>query len=341
MPVAIIATLLDIAMFYHNVSTLTQEVKERGDQDVSAVTANINTSVGIHPTVQYERSTSSGANWQFHLIPFFYSTDDNGVTWSWSINFRSLDYNLLILLLLTLSPLSLSIACISGSFKAPDTIQDPTALTAREIWRYTGRKALQIFAAFVIFVAIIDTVAYLYVLLLWLIPSVIEMLPMEWAFKFMQVANAYLLVTLSLYSACLILENNSTIGIFRRSHRLVSSARLRFFGIYLLTGWIASVITAVLFGSALLVFSIFVPELAQARDALSPLKFLSLFTGGNIDIVLPHLPNIPTTVAIFIVKALIAIFLVPIWAILTTHLYLERTHAEITATEPSEKTEKN
>ena len=80
-----------------------------------------------------------------------------------------------------------------------------------------------------------------------------------------------------------------------------------------------------LLGIALLVFSVFVPDLAQVRDALPPLKFLSLFVGGDIEIVLPQLLSVPTMVAILIVKGLIAtFFLVPIWAILTTLLYLER-----------------
>ena len=132
--------------------------------------------------------------------------------------------------------------------------------------------------------------------------------------------HVYFLVTLSLCNPCLILENRSIIGVFLRSHALVSGARLRF----LLTGWIASVITSVLLGIALLVFSVFVPDLALVRDALPPLKFLSLFVGGDIEIVLPQLLSVPTTVAIFVVKGLITSFLVPIWAILTTLLYLER-----------------
>ena len=70
--------------------------------------------------------------------------------------------------------------------------------------------------------------------------------------------------------------------------------------------------------------AIIAPNLAQIRDALSPLKFLSLFIGGDIEVVLPELLSVPVTVAILIVKGLIATCLVPIWAILTTLLYLER-----------------
>ena len=130
---------------------------------------------------------------------------------------------------------------------------------------------------------------------------------------------------LSLYNPCLILEDNTIIGVFRRSHTLVSGARLRFFGIYLLTSWIASVITSVLLGTALLVFSIFIPDLAQIRAALFPLKFLILFIGGDIEVVLPQMLGTPVTIAILVVKGLVVTFFVPIWAILTTHLYLERS----------------
>jgi hypothetical protein len=90
-------------------------------------------------------------------------------------------------------------------------------------------------------------------------------------------------------------------------------------------------IIAIILDIALLVFSVFVPDLALVRDALPPLKFLSLFVGGDIEIVLPKLLSVPTTVAIFVVKGLITSFLVPIWAILTTLLYLERVSVKLDA----------
>ena len=151
---------------------------------------------------------------------------------------------------------------------------------------------------------------------------------MELMIALVIVSHVYLLVTLSLYNPCLILENKSIIGIFRRSHALVSGARLRFFGIYFLMGWIASVVTSVLLGAVLLGVSVFVPDLAQVREALPPLKFLSLFIGGDIEVVLPELLSVPATVTILIVKGLIAAFFVSIWAILTTLLYLERVGVE-------------
>ena len=330
MPVAIIAIILDIAMFFYLVTGLEKDIKERGDQNVEAVTVNVNTISGIHPTAKsavMDTRSSSGVSWQFYLIPNFHSTDERGVTWKWEPNFRSLEYSLLILLLLTLCPLSLAVARISRKSEVSDIAEGSAPPTAREMWRRAGRKALTIFAAFLLFVLIMDAVANLYGLVSWLMPSLVRILPFELTSFLITVSNVfhiYFLVTMSLYNPCLILENNSIIGIFRRSHALVSGARLRFFGVYLLMGWIASVVTSVLLGIALLVFSVFVPDLALVRDALPPLKFLSLFVGGDIEIVLPQLLSVPTTVAILIVKGLIATFLVPIWAILTTLLYLER-----------------
>ncbi|MCY3551825.1 MAG: hypothetical protein OXH39_15295 [Candidatus Poribacteria bacterium] len=337
MPVSIIAIILDIALFFFTISRFEQDMNDSGNRPVGTVTANVNTISGIHPTITGvgADTRSSGVSWQFYLIPSFHSTDDKGITWRWELNFRSFEYSLLILLLLTFCPLSLAVARISRDAQATDIgQQDPTSLTAREMWRQTGRKAFMVFAALLIFILLIDVVANLYGLVLLLMPSLGRILPFELTSFLITVSNVsyiYFLVTLSLYNPCLILENNSIIGIFRRSHALVSGARLRFFGIYLLTGWIASVITSVLLGIVLLVFSVFIPDLTQVREALPPLKFLSLFIGGDVEIVLPQLLSVPTTVAILVVKGLIATFLVPIWAILTTRLYLERVDVQTDA----------
>ena len=142
------------------------------------------------------------------------------------------------------------------------------------------------------------------------------------------VPTTYFLVTMSLYNPCLILENNSIIEVFRRSHTLVRGVRWRFLGIYLLTGWVASIISSVFTGVALLMFSMFIPDLAEIRGALSPLRFLTLFIGADVEVVLPQSLSISTRVAIHIATVLIVTFLVPIWAILTTHLYLERADAK-------------
>ena len=337
MPVAIIAVILEIALFFYVRTGLEKEIKDRGVPYVEAVTTYVSTVSGIDPIFKFKREVDdtgswSGMSWQFYLIPNFQSTDGKGGIWRWELDFLSLKYSLPItFLLLTFCPLSLAVARISEVSQISNTTEDLSTPTAREIWRDTGRKAFRVFAALLIFILLIDVVGNLYGLVLLLVPALGHILAFEFTSLLMTVSNIshiYFLVTLSLYNPCLILENNSLIGIFRRSHALVSGARLRFFGIYLLMGWIASVLTSVLLGVTLLISSVFVPELAQVRDALSPLKFLSLFIGGDIEMVLPALLSVPATVAILIVKVLIATFLVPIWAILTTLLYLERTNME-------------
>lgn len=330
MPVTIIAIILDAAMFFYIVTGLEKDIKDRGDRNVEAVTTNVNTTSGAHPTITngvVETSSPLRVSWQFYLIPTFQSTDGKGRTWRWELDFLGLNYSFPIMfLLLTFCPLSLAVARISAVSQISNTTP-----TAREVWMNTGRKAFTVFPALFIFIFLIDVVANLYGLVLALVPSLVRVLPFELTFFLFTVSGVfhiYFLVMLSLYNPCLILEDNSIIGIFRRSHALVCGARVRFFGIYLLTGWIASILTSVLLGVTLLVFSLFVSDLAQVRDALSPLKFLSLFIGGDVEVVLPELLSVPTTVVILIVKGLIATFFVPIWAILTTLLYLERVRVK-------------
>ena len=326
LPVAIVAISLDIAQVFHLIKLSENElhnIPNTPSRHVHVATSNINTISGIEPTIANTNSTSR-VSWGLSPVPHFRATDSEGATWEWTIKFKSLDYGALILLLLTFCPLSLAVARISRAAQVSGSAEGLSQPTAREVWRQTGRKAFTVFVAALLFILIVDVGNYLYTLISWLIPSHVWRFPFELTYLLGLVPYIYFMVTLSLYNPCLILEDNTIIGIFRRSHTLVSSARFRFFGIYLLTGWIAAVITSVLFGVALLVFSVFISELASVRETLSSLKFLTLFIGADVEVVLPQVLSTPATVAILIVKGLIATFLIPIWAILTTRLYLER-----------------
>ena len=145
-PVAVIAIVLEIAIFYHLVTQLENDISNR---DIENPTANVNTISGIHPTVTgvVEDKKSSSVSWEFFLIPSFHSTDGEGVTWKWGINFRSIDYSPLILLLLTLCPLSLAVKRLLGSAQVSKMVEGPIPPTAREMWRYTGRKAFMVLGA--------------------------------------------------------------------------------------------------------------------------------------------------------------------------------------------------
>lgn len=336
LPIAIIAIVLEVVVFFHNVTRVEKYIDGTFRENVYTTVGNVNTIRGVHPTISLPKNDASAeasepdVSWGILPIPYFTSTARDGITWNWGINFRSFGEGPLILLLLTLCPLSLAVAQISRG----STPQASVSLTARDIWRSTGRKALAVFGAALLFVLITDAGAYLHLAISWLAhayrpihESLSDLVLSPYLFGILALLQCYFLVTLSLYNLCLILDNNSIVGIFRRSHALVSGARLRFFGVYLLTGWIASVMTSVALGAVLLTFSVFIPDLAPVRDALSPLRFLTLFIGGDIEVVLPQLLSVPVTVAILVVKGLIATFLVPIWAILTTHLYFEQLDA--------------
>ena len=85
---------------------------------------------------------------------------------------------------------------------------------------------------------------------------------------------------------------------------------------------------SVLMGAILWGFSLFISDLAAVQDALSPLKFLTLFIGADIRMLLPQLLSTPILLTFFGVVVLMEAFLLPIWAILTTYLYLERVDAD-------------
>ena len=330
LPVAIVAIVWHILQIFQLTAQLEEHVSgapslpnPRVYTVVSGISTAYGTQADFSTNLNTDTSSSPRLQWQLYLIPYFGITNNERITWKWEPNFLGLPNTPLILLLLTLSPLSLAIARIASGTQ----INDSTPLAAREVWRCVGRKALTVFAAFLLFTLIVDVGNYLYLIISWLMHSQAWTFPFEFEFMlFLQIVpHIYFLVMLSLYNPCLILEDNSILGIFRRSHTLVSGARLRFFGLYLLTSWIASVITSVLLGAALFVFSIFIPDLAQMRVALFPLKFLLLFIGGDIEVVLPQLLSTPLTIAILVVKGLVVTFIVPIWGILTTYLYLERS----------------
>ena len=353
LPVAIVAIPLSITIFFWRWSSFS----DRLDKEEYKITSRVGTGIGAHPTfLVSERDTPEdtsekvmkdpvyppGVHWMLLPLPYFSSTNDAWVTWRWRLSFRSVPhgpYNSLALLLLTLCPLSLAVARISrGSEGSSVVAQDLVPITAREAWRQTGRKVLTVLGASVLFVLIIFGIDkaghYLTDVIFDLIYPLVGKMSVEfWTILFSLVwvlfmcLQFYFMATMSLYNLGIIFENRSIIGAFRRSHALVSGARWRFFGIYLLTGWIASVIASVLFGAALLVLSVFIPELVPVREALSPLIFLSLFIGSDVQVVLPELLSAPVMVAIFVVSGLITTFLVPIWAILTTHLYFQRVDA--------------
>lgn len=320
MPVIIVAILFNIAMFFRAVPIF----EDTRRQWKIPVDWNVNTVNGISVT-NYPKP-EPGVSWELNLKPTFRLTGDKDIIWIWQLDFRGFEYSLL---LLTMCPLSFAVAQLYHCQK----------ITAREVWHQVLRRIWTILAANLLFVLIVDTVPLLYQAVLSLIPQyqpwyrIFSFVSHPYLFMFIVILSpCYFLVTFSLYNPCLILENRSAIAIFRRSYELVKGSWWRFFGIYLATAWIASVLTSVLLGLALLMFSVVLPELAPVQAALLPVGLFTLFLGGDVEIALGPLPSVLTTTVILIVRGLISAFLVPIWAIVTTYLYLEKVNRKLEET---------
>ena len=135
----------------------------------------------------------------------------------------------------------------------------------------------------------------------------------------------YLGVNWSLYNQIIIIEDQqSTIASLRRSSELVRGMWGRAFGMYLLLALATVVLTSTILGLTLLLFSVTVPEFAPLREVLLSVKFLTLFVGGYARISFENAPSFWTVGVMVLVNTLIHAFLAPVWAILTTHLYMER-----------------
>lgn len=347
LPVAFIAILLDISVYYRSISAinthinqftvpndaletydLSPDIREFKPHELGfSATGNLNTINGIDPYYTGPKigPTTSKIHWRILPIPMIYEYNSDRIQWTWGLRFKIFDYTPLILLLLTLCPLTFVIASNSPDFGNANLAPQSTSINARDAWKETGKKGFKLFITFILFLLIVDILNYIYVALDLIIPF----FSLSWKstvfFIFVLIPKLYFLVTLSLYNPCLILENNSIMGIFRRSHSLVRGSLIRFLKTYLCTGWLAAVLTSVLLGCFLLVLSIFFNDLHPFRNALSPLRFLTFFIGGNLEVVSSWLPAVLPTVLICIFRGMIFTFLIPIWAIITTQFYIEKS----------------
>ncbi|RKU27277.1 hypothetical protein C6499_12090 [Candidatus Poribacteria bacterium] len=105
---------------------------------------------------------------------------------------------------------------------------------------------------------------------------------------------------------------------------------------YLLLILFTMVFTAVVLGLTLLMFSLTMPAFDPIRRVLLSPEFFTLFLGGYARISFESAPGLWTVGVIIMMNTLVHAALAPVWAILTTHLYLERTGAlELIPTDPS------
>ena len=171
LPVVIIAIALEVVVSFYNVTRFEKYIDDIFRENVYTTGSSVNTINGVYPTTALAKRdvpadlSRPDVNLQLFPILYFSSTDSDGTTWKWGLNFQTFDYSPLILLLLTLCPLSLAVARIARG----STSQASVSLTARDVWRQTGRKFLGVLGASLLFVLIPDVGTYLYLTILWLV----------------------------------------------------------------------------------------------------------------------------------------------------------------------------
>ena len=135
----------------------------------------------------------------------------------------------------------------------------------------------------------------------------------------------YWSVNWSLYNQSIIIEDHtSAAASFRRSSELLRGVWGQAFGMCLLLALVTMVMTSMILGIALLLFSFTVPEFAPLREVLLSVKFLTLFVGGYARISFESAPSFWTVGIMVLMNILANAVMAPVWAILTTQLYRER-----------------
>ena len=205
-----------------------------------------------------------------------------------------------------------------------------TNATSIKAWQHTRRKIVSILGIWVLF-GLLATAGFFTIVIpiltgfsQVLIPYV-PVAPSTPILLLMIVGipAVYFLVKWSLYNQGIIIENLSWIAALRRSSELVRGKWRQFFGMYLLLVWGTMVFTTAVLGLTLLLFSVVAAEFVPLREILLSETFFDLFFGVQVQITLQHTPVWAIAVMV-VVNILIDAILAPIWALLTTHLYMER-----------------
>ena len=257
--------------------------------------------------------------WQFDTARGLFVNKDprsTGVNWGMTFGFHSFSIGLLWL---TMCPLTFTIIQRRRDME----------VTVRDVWRRTRRKTGSILgASFLLYLLGIGGLLPFLFLTLKIIPNIPDS-PYGSSLclgLFLIVGVViYFGVNWSLYNQSIIMEDRMAIAALRRSSELIRGAWGRAFGMYLLLALVTMVFTSVLLGLTLLVFSLTVSEFAMLREVLLSAKFFTLFFGGYARISFENAPSFWTVAVIIMVNTLVHTLLAPVWAILTTHLYMERT----------------
>lgn len=137
---------------------------------------------------------------------------------------------------------------------------------------------------------------------------------------------------------CIMIEDLSTFKAFLRSSEMVNGNFLKFFGRLFLLAWVSSLILNLTLAFTFCILSFISTDFVPIQEAITSEKFLTLIYGipisfqsnnlnvsvGNISLGLSEFPGFWFITVVTIVKTFVYALLIPLWAILTTNLYIER-----------------
>lgn len=216
-------------------------------------------------------------------------------------------------------------------------------ITVNDVLLHTYRKKGDLFMAAILCIAWCLTVTFAWILLQILLGFLFNFQLVValniFGFLFFLI---YLFVRWSLIHQCIIIENLTPLRAFRRSGELVKGNWSKFFRLYLLLTWLSYLFSNLILAIVHLLLSYAVPEFLPMREKLLSMEILTLLFGipvslmynnaaisvGEISIQLPHVTSFWALAVLDLVKAIVFVVLAPLWAILTTHLYLEQTQRE-------------
>lgn len=202
----------------------------------------------------------------------------------------------------------------------------------QEIWQQSLQKKGTIFGAGLLCVVVVISFLIFLLVLSGLIGFTLTIIGF---FSFF----IYFGVRMCLVHQCIIIENLTTLKAFQRSSELINGNFLKFFGRLLLLLWISNLLFNSFLALTLFIISFISTDLVPIRESILSGEFLTLFYGipisfytndinlsvGNISMSFPETPSFWIIAVISLVKTFVYALLTPLWAILTTHLYLEQT----------------
>lgn len=218
----------------------------------------------------------------------------------------------------------------------------------QDVWRQTLQRSLSIIGAFLLLIVLFFFLTFLVFAISQLITFSLDFSPFHilTVFVFFGVI-VYFAVRWSLLNQCIIIEGLSVIEAYRRSYALVKGRMVGFFGRYLLLLWGSGLIIGLVFALTFLMLSTIAPELKPMQERLLSTEIYSILLGidvswqykdfivdfGKIEATLSTVPAFWVIMVILIQKIILYAAFTPIWAILTTHLYIEQTDEEANSEE--------